>query len=93
MVRNLRGLEAMSEEEEMIEETVGEEAVTAGAEEDIEESIDIDLNAALLEAMVERTELLEKLVSGEIEASQLIVKLEEVKVPSLSKKKRRKRRK
>ena len=83
----------MSEEEEMIEETVGEEAVTAGAEEDIEESIDIDLNAALLEAMVERTELLEKLVSGEIEASQLIVKLEEVKVPSLSKKKRRKRRK
>jgi hypothetical protein len=83
----------MSEEEEMIEETDVEEAVTAGAEEDIEESIDIDLNAALLEAMVERTELLEKLVSGEIEASQLIAKLEEVKVPSLSKKKRRKRRK
>ncbi len=83
----------MSEEEEIIEEAVSEEAVTAGAEEDIEESIDIDLNAALLEAMVERTELLEKLVSGEIEASQLIVKLEEVRVPSLSKKKRRKRRK
>ncbi len=83
----------MSEEEEIIEEAASEEAVTAGAEEDIEESVDIDLNAALLEAMVERTELLEKLVSGEIEASQLIVKLEEVRVPSLGKKKRRKRRK
>ncbi len=75
------------------EEFVEEAPIGAGAEaeqgEDYEEAI--DLNAALLEVMVRRTEILEKLLQGEATPEQTISELENVHMPSLEKRRRRRR--
>lgn len=76
-------------EEELVEEV----SIGAGAEaeqgEEYEEAI--DLNAALLEVMVKRTEILEKLMQGEATTDQIISELENVHMPSLEKRRRRRR--
>jgi len=77
----------MSEEEAIIEE----EATPATAEEGDETEEIIDLNAALLEAMVKRTEILERFAKGEVNEVEAGNLLEAVKVPSLERKRRRKR--
>jgi len=77
----------MSEEEAIIEE----EATPATVEEGEEVEEVIDLNAALLEAMVKRTEILERFTKGEVDATEADSLLEAVKVPSLEKRRRRKR--
>ncbi|OWJ55332.1 hypothetical protein [Pyrodictium delaneyi] len=77
----------MSEEEAIIEE----EATSATVEESEEVEEVIDLNAALLEAMVKRTEILERFTKGEVDATEAGSLLEAVKVPSLEKRRRRKR--
>ena len=75
-------------EEEVIESE--EETVETTAEEEAEEepAIEIDINAALLEAMVKRTEILEKLARGEYEASRALHELEAVVVPTTSRRRR-----
>lgn len=69
-------------------EPIEEAAPTTTAEEAEEE---IDLNARLLEVMVERTEILEKLLSGKLDVESVKEQLSLVKVPSLEKKRRRKK--
>jgi hypothetical protein len=64
-------------------------ATTEQEREDIEEAI--DLNARLLEVMVERTEILEKLLSGAADIETIKHELEMVKMPSLEKRRRRKK--
>ena len=73
------------------EETVIEEVTPTAAEEGDETKEVIDLNAALLEAMVRRTEILERFVKGEVNEIEAGSLLEAVKVPSLEKRRRRKR--
>ena len=80
----------MSEEELL--EAYGEESGEAGAEageEEAGEYENIDLNAALLEVMVKRTELLEQLASGKLGAEAAAEQLEAVKMPSLERRRRR----
>ncbi|RUM46915.1 MAG: hypothetical protein DSY37_04045 [Hyperthermus sp.] len=72
----------MSEEEAAVEE-----AATSTQEEEPEEVIDI--NAALLEIMVKRTDILERLMRGEIEAGEVVERLESIKMPSVRRRKRR----
>lgn len=62
----------MAETEEVIEETRSEES------ESKEEEVEIDINATLLEIMVERAMVLDGLLEGRIEASEAHKKLEEV---------------
>ena len=66
-----------------------EVATTEQEQEDVEEAI--DLNARLLEVMVERTEILEKLLSGAADLETIKHELEMVKMPSLEKRRRRKK--
>ena len=66
-----------------------EETTPSSTAEETEE--EIDLNARLLEVMVERTEILEKLLSGKLDAESVKEQLSLVKVPSLEKKRRRKK--
>jgi aldehyde:ferredoxin oxidoreductase len=84
----------LSEEEivetEEEETATAEEAETEEAEEE-ELVVDIDVNAALLEAMVKRTEILEKLAEGKIEASKALQELEAIVVPTSTRRRRRKR--
>jgi hypothetical protein len=75
--------------EELLAESI-EEASTEAASEEPETEEVIDLNARLLEVMVERTELLEKLLSGSIDAETARHQLETIKMPSLEKRRRRK---
>ncbi|BES81325.1 hypothetical protein PABY_08920 [Pyrodictium abyssi] len=77
----------MSEEEAIIEE----EVTPVAAEEGDETEEVIDLNAALLEAMVKRTEILERFAKGEVNEVEAGNLLETVKVPSLERRRRRKR--
>lgn len=76
---------AMSEEE--VFEEVSEKAHES--EEEVEEEA-IDINAALLEAMVKRTEILEKYVKGEVGEAEATSMLSAVKVPTLGRRRRRK---
>ncbi|ABM81118.1 RNA polymerase subunit Rpo13 [Hyperthermus butylicus] len=81
----------MSEEEfvtEPIEE--GEVTITTAEEEAEEEvvTVDIDVNAALLEAMVARTEIIEKLAKGEYRTEEAITMLQSIAIPSLEKRRR-----
>jgi len=69
-------------------EPISEEA-GKGAAEEVEEVI--DLNARLLEVMVERTEILEKLLSGEVSIDVVREELGRVRMPSLEKRRRRKK--
>jgi len=62
----------VAETEEVIEETRSEES------ESKEEEVEIDVNATLLEIMVERAMVLDGLLEGRIEASEAHKKLEEV---------------
>jgi len=73
----------MSEEEAAVEE-----AATSTQEEEPEEEV-IDINAALLEIMVKRTDILESLMRGEIEAGEVVERLESIKMPSVRRRKRR----
>ncbi|HIC99188.1 MAG TPA: hypothetical protein EYP08_06030 [Pyrodictiaceae archaeon] len=78
----------MAEAEEVVEEAKSEEA------ESREEEVEIDVNATLLEVMVERTMILDSLLEGRIGASEAHKKLEEVGatiVEILSPRRRRKR--
>ena len=61
----------MAETEEVIEETRSEESES-------KEEVEIDVNATLLEIMVERAMVLDGLLEGRIEASEAHKKLEEV---------------
>ena len=61
----------MAEAEEVIEETRSEESES-------KEEVEIDINATLLEIMVERAMVLDGLLEGRIEASEAHKKLEEV---------------
>lgn len=61
----------MAETEEVIEETRSEESES-------KEEVEIDINATLLEIMVERAMVLDGLLEGRIEASEAHKKLEEV---------------
>ncbi len=83
----------MSEAEETttVEETEETETVREEEAEETEETIDIDINASLLEAMVRRTEILEKALRGEIDVSEAASSLQSVVVPLLGSKKRRKK--
>lgn len=83
----------MSEAEETtaIEETGEAEALKGEEVEETEETIDIDINASLLEAMVKRTEILEKALRGEIGINEAISSLQAIVVPLSSSKKRRKK--
>jgi len=82
----------MSEAEEAttVEETGSVEAVKEEAEE-VEEVIDIDINASLLETMVKRTEILEKLLHGELSLEEATASLEAIKLPMQSQKRRRRK--
>lgn len=91
-IGDMRGLDTVLEEEVEVGEEATSEETVAEAEEEAEETIHIDLNTTLLEIMVERTELLEKLVSREVETTQALAKLEEYKAPLSTKKGRRRRR-
>ncbi len=73
----------------MAEEPVPTETEGAVEKEEAAEEIDIDLNAVLLEVMVKRTELLEKLISGEASLEATVEQLNAVKIPSLEKRRRR----
>ncbi len=77
----------MSEEELFEAEAVEATAETA-AEEEAEEP-EIDINAALLEVMVRRTEILEKLARGEASPEAVKEELEAVRVPALGGRRRR----
>ncbi len=82
----------MSETEESIiaEETGTSE--TSGAEgEEVEEAIDIDINASLLEAMVKRTEILEKALRGELSIDEAVSSLQAITTPVTGSKRRRKK--
>ena len=82
----------MSEAEESIiaEETgTGEASGTEG--EEIEEATDIDINASLLEAMVKRTEILEKVLRGELSVEEAISSLQAVTIPTVGSKRRKKK--
>jgi len=61
----------VAETEEVIEETRSEESES-------KEEVEIDINATLLEIMVERAMVLDGLLEGRIEASEAHKKLEEV---------------
>jgi|GEM_PF-6077397 len=74
--------------EELIEPI---EAVPEREEETSEEEEAIDLNARLLEVMVERTEILEKLLTGKADVETVKHQLEHVKMPSLEKRRRRRK--
>jgi len=77
----------MAETEEAIEETRPEETET-------KEEVEIDVNATLLEVMVERAMVLDSLMEGRIEISEAYKKLEEVGatvVEMLSPRRKRKR--
>ena len=82
----------MSEAEEPI---IAEEAGTSEAGstegEEIEEAIDIDINASLLEAMVKRTEILEKVLHGELSVEEAISSLQAVAIPTVGSKRRKKK--
>ncbi len=68
-----------------------EEAAAETEEEATETEETIDLNAALLEVMVKRTELLEKLVEGTLNAQAFIEEDKTIAMPSLEKRRRRRR--
>ncbi len=78
-------------EEEIIEEATEETAETAEETEEEEVPIDIDVNAALLEAMVKRTEILEKLAQGSIDSARALQELEAVAVPATTSRRRKRR--
>jgi len=80
--------EAIRMAEEFVEPI--EEPGALEREEEREEET-IDLNARLLEVMVERTEILEKLLLGAADVESVKQQLESVKMPSLDKRRRRKR--
>ncbi len=82
----------MSEAEESIiaEETGASETSSAEGEE-IEEAIDIDINASLLEAMVRRTEILEKVLRGELSVEDAVSSLQAVAIPTIGSKRRKKK--
>ncbi|HIP65984.1 MAG TPA: hypothetical protein EYH08_05645 [Pyrodictium sp.] len=67
----------MAEAEEIVEEARSEEAESAESKEE-EVEVEIDVNATLLEIMVERTKILDGLLEGRIEVSEAHKKLEEV---------------
>ncbi len=77
----------MASEEEFLEA----EAVAAEESEEEEggEEPEIDLNAMLLEVMVRRTEILEKLVKGEATSEEVKAMLEAVAMPSPKRRRRR----
>jgi predicted DNA-binding ArsR family transcriptional regulator len=83
--------ETLSEEEliETEEETI--EASESAEETEEEIPLNIDVNAALLEAMVKRTEILEKLAEGKIDAGKALQELEAVLVPTATRKRRRRK--
>jgi len=78
----------------MAEEEVAaytEETATDREEETGETEEVIDLNAALLEVMVKRTELLEKLMEGAMNVQAFIEEDKAIAMPSLEKRRRRRR--
>ncbi|WP_317896359.1 RNA polymerase subunit Rpo13 [Pyrofollis japonicus] len=82
----------VSEEETIIEEGAEEEQTSAAEAEDVEETVEIDINASLLEAMVKRTEILEKALKGEISVEEALAQLQATPVPVLGGSKRRRKR-
>ncbi len=77
--------------ETAVEETTEE---TTAAEEagEAEEEIEVkDINVALLEAMIKRTEVLEMLVQGKLGAEDAEKMLAEIAVPSLTRTRKRRR--
>ncbi|NOZ89035.1 MAG: hypothetical protein GXO15_03830 [Crenarchaeota archaeon] len=75
-------------EEELFEAEAAEAAAEPAGEEEVEEP-EIDINAALLEVMVRRTEILEKLARGEAPPEAVREELEAVRVPVLGGRRRR----
>lgn len=75
-------------EEELVAYT---EEAAAETEETSETEETIDLNAALLEVMVKRTELLEKLIEGKMNVQAFIEEDKSIAMPSLEKRRRRRR--
>ena len=71
----------------------GEEGGEAGGEveEETAEIESIDINASLLEAMIRRTEVLEKLAANAISASEAAKLLAEIPVPSTQRRRRRRK--
>ena len=90
--RAARETEMVLREEEVGAEEVeapiepAEEAGEAGEEE--EEEV-VDLNAALLEVMIRRTEILEKLAAGALPADAASKMLNEIAVPTTRRRRRR----
>jgi hypothetical protein len=80
-------VEAVEEVEEGVEP--GEEVGEAEESEEVEVS---DINVALLEAMIKRTEVLEKLAAGTITAAEATKLLAEVVAPTPGATRRRRRR-
>ena len=71
----------------------GEEGGEAGgeAEEEAADIESIDINASLLEAMIRRTEILEKLAANAITVKEATKLLAEIPVPSTQRRRRRRK--
>ncbi len=82
----------MSEAEEpVIAEETGTSETSSAEGEELEEAIDIDINASLLEAMVKRTDILEKVLRGELSVEEAISSLQAVAIPTVGSKRRKKK--
>jgi len=84
----------MSEAEEpIIAEETGTSGTGGAEREEMEEAIDIDINASLLEAMVKRTEILERILRGELSVEEALSSLQSVAIPAVGSKRRKKKKK
>ncbi len=77
---------------EELEEVATEETEASESEETVEEELEeVDVNISLLEAMIQRTEIIEKLAKEAISASEATRLLAEVAVPTLKRRRRRRK--